>query len=394
MNSRWAAVVVVIVAIVAGAGGYFVGRGNKGGAEARQEKEEAAVVPVKVMPLERKRIAETIRGYGTLAALPEKVVVYSSQFDGVVEKLYVVTGQSVKSGDALADVAPAPEMVLALKQAAEATGAAERDLKLVRQRYDSRLATAQELSQGQSTLAAAKLKQQDLEQRGVGKRATIQAKQAGVVSKVDLEQGQAAASGAGIVEVLPEGQAVARAGIEPARMGRVRVGQKAKVKALSAGQEPIEGKVKMVGQKVNPETRLVDVLIELPEGAGLVLDTPVSVAIEIASKEALVVPRDAALAGEEGKFEVFTVKDNKAVKHEVTVGIETEDEVEIVGEDLKEGDAVVVEGNSELEDKTEVKVEGAGGESSTQPTSAPATQQTKRGAGSHLDDALANRGAM
>src|SRR5439155_178907 len=141
------------------------------------KEKESAVVSVKVAPLKRKAIGVTVSAYGTITAAPERVLVLSAQFDGVVDKLKVTVGQQVNKGDVLAEVVPAPEMVLAIKEARETAEAAEKDLKLAQQRYDLKLATAQELAAAQSALRSARLKLESLQQRGLGERAIIRAPQ-------------------------------------------------------------------------------------------------------------------------------------------------------------------------------------------------------------------------
>jgi multidrug efflux pump subunit AcrA (membrane-fusion protein) len=71
--------------------------------------------------------------------------------------------------------------------------------------------------------------------------------------------------------------------------------------------------------------------------------------IQLAEKVALVVPRTAVLPDDE-EFVLYTVKDGKAVKHVVTLGISSGDLVEVEGQDLHDGDAVVTLGNYELTD--------------------------------------------
>ena len=63
--------------------------------------------------------------------------------------------------------------------------------------------------------------------------------------------------------------------------------------------------------------------------------------------------------GDAGAQVLFTVKDGKAVRHEVTPGIASGDQLEVQGADLKAGDAVVVTGNYELSDGMAVQVETA-----------------------------------
>ena len=73
-------------------------------------------------------------------------------------------------------------------------------------------------------------------------------------------------------------------------------------------------------------------------------------------KTALSAPRSAVLPGDDNKQVLFTVKDNKAVKHEVQTGIASADQVEVIAKDLKAGDSVVTLCNYELDDGMAVAV--------------------------------------
>jgi hypothetical protein len=91
----------------------------------------------------------------------------------------------------------------------------------------------------------------------------------------------------------------------------------------------------------------------------------------------LIVPRDAVLPEEGGEYVLYTVKDDHAVKRTVRVGLDDGRDVQVIGEDLKEGELVVVSGNYELEDQMSVKSREATAksESATQP----ATTQSAMG---------------
>ena len=76
--------------------------------------------------------------------------------------------------------------------------------------------------------------------------------------------------------------------------------------------------------------------------------------IIVASREALVVPRDAVLP-DDGSHTLYTVQDHRAVKKAVKVGLQTDSQVEVIDPELHEGDQVVTVGNRELADQMEVK---------------------------------------
>jgi multidrug efflux pump subunit AcrA (membrane-fusion protein) len=86
------------------------------------------------------------------------------------------------------------------------------------------------------------------------------------------------------------------------------------------------------------------------------LDGYVRGEIQRTEKDALVVPRSAVLPNESREFEVFTVVNNRAVKHTVKIGAENPQEVQVITDDLHPGDSVVIVGNYELEDGMAVEV--------------------------------------
>jgi membrane fusion protein, multidrug efflux system len=69
-----------------------------------------------------------------------------------------------------------------------------------------------------------------------------------------------------------------------------------------------------------------------------------------------VVPASAVLP-EEQTYILYTIEKGHAVKHEVKLGLKTAEQVQVYGDDLKEGQPVVVSGNYELENNMAVEME-------------------------------------
>ena len=77
--------------------------------------------------------------------------------------------------------------------------------------------------------------------------------------------------------------------------------------------------------------------------------------IIVSSANTLVAPRQALLP--DGKaYSLFTIEKGHAVKHQVQVGLENDTQIEVIANDLKEQDDIVVLGNYELEDGMAVEV--------------------------------------
>jgi RND family efflux transporter MFP subunit len=111
----------------------------------------------------------------------------------------------------------------------------------------------------------------------------------------------------------------------------------------------------VVNLAADPQTKKfgIEVAVDNP---GLVLrpGTFGEVVVEVKTREdALAVPQKAIL---ENKY-VFVAQDGKAVKREVTLGLQNTNLVEIQS-GLAEGDMVIVEGNFGLEEGTPLEVTG------------------------------------
>jgi len=412
--------VVVAVAAAAGVIGYVSGR--EGGTGEEKEKEPQKVAEVKTAAARMTAMGRTIIAYGVVRASPEGVHIFSVPFETRVRRLLVTPGQAVAEGTALLEVDPSPGTILQVQQAKssvdsatrklaqarqaaaiglqEARGARETAAKILTQtqrRLDMRLATGQEVLQAQQELQSAQLKLEGLEKQeatpevlqaqqdlqaaklqmdsldklGIG-NAQVKCETAGVVSNLIAQEGQIVPAGGPLVELAEEKRIEVRLGVEPSDAADLKVGHPVRVRAVNDGEsKPVEGRIRMVTRRVNPASRLVDVFVALaPPEARLMLETYVRGEAVVDSRQALALPR-AAVLPDEDKHVVYTIKDAKAVKHEVKTGLEDDEQVEVLGDAIKPGEMVVVEGNYELEDGMAVKVETETAEKEPKSSGAP-----------------------
>jgi multidrug efflux pump subunit AcrA (membrane-fusion protein) len=129
--------------------------------------------------------------------------------------------------------------------------------------------------------------------------------------------------------------------------------------AHRAETKPVASAVRIVDASLDATTGTVEVRTPIPSGASLLLGEHVRAVIELDRKNALVAPRSAVLPEGE-KFFLYTVKDGHAVRHEIMPGISNGGLVEVSGENLRDGDSVVVLGNYELEDGMAIQSVDAG----------------------------------
>ena len=384
MKSTTAGIAIVLVALAAAAGGFWVGehraahgdlRGEESDAATKPTDEDKPVAEVTVSPLRRGTIEQTITAYGSVIAQPGDVRVLSVPFESRVVQLLVTPGEQVAAGAELARLEASPDALVALQEAKNAAAGAEAELRRVQQRFSEKLATNAELGQAQQAAESSQLKLRSMTERGVGTPQTLKAAAPGIVSKIDVQEGQIVPAGGGIVELAAGNRIAVALGVEPGDVTALKVGQKVKLAPVdrAATGDAVEGQIRVIGRRVDPATRLDTVLVSLPQDAHLMLETFVTGQIIRASAEALVVPRDAVLPQENGGYAVFTADDGKARKHVVRIGLENDRETEIIADDLKPGDPVIVAGNYQLEDGMAVKAEA---KAATEPATAPGAPES------------------
>jgi RND family efflux transporter MFP subunit len=362
--NRTLAITLMVVLLIAGAGaGFWMGlhhvpssRGGDDDDSAPAAPVEKPVAQVQTIPLIRAPIEEMIAAYGSIIAQPEDVRIVSVAFESRIGRVLVTAGQHAAVGMALVEVSASPDALVALQEARNALAGAQEDLQRTQQRYNDRLATHAELAQAQLAMESAQLKLKSMTDRGVGQDQTLKSDLSGIVSKINVQEGQIVPAGGPLIELASGKQIEASLGVEPSDVASLKLGQK--VELMPVGEtngKPIEGQVRVIGRRVDPTTRLTNVIVSLPTDSNLMLDMFITGRIVRASADALVVPRDAIVPQPDGRFVIFTVENNLAKEHEVTIGLENDRQTQVIANDLKPGDAVVVVNNSILEDGMKVE---------------------------------------
>jgi membrane fusion protein, multidrug efflux system len=317
----------------------------------REEKTAGPIAQVQVARVERKTITENVIVYGSVVAQPGKTHSVSVAFETRVRHILVAPGQFVQENDPLIEIELSPAAQVQFQQAKNAAEAARKEFKQTQERFNLKLATNQDLSAAEKTARDAEAQLTALQRAGAGGDNRIHSDMSGVIAKVDAQDGQIVAPSGPLVEIVAESEIEVKLGVEPEDLSAAQEGAAITIVPVNDPTAPkVEGSIRLVTRRIDPTTRLVDVYVKLPEGTKLLLDQYVRGEIQRMEKNALVVPRSAVLPNESRGFEVFTVANNRAVKHTVKIGAENPNEMQVIGDDLHAGDPVVTVGNYELED--------------------------------------------
>src|SRR5207249_7871727 len=199
------AVVLIVAGLVWIAQRFGVGK---------QEKAAGPIAKVQVAKVERKTITEKVVVYGSVVAQPGKTHSVSVAFETRVRHILVAPGQFVQENDPLIEIELSPGAQVQFQQAKNAAEAARKEFKQTQERFNLKLATNQDLSAAEKTERDAEAQLTTLQRAGAGGDNRIRAGQAGVVAKVDVQDGQIVPAGGPLIEIVAENEIEVKLGVE------------------------------------------------------------------------------------------------------------------------------------------------------------------------------------
>ena len=276
----------------------------------------------------------------------------ASPVAGVVAHIDCVEGQRVAKGDVLfrldsrvADVA----FEKAKKASAFAEANFDRQKKLLPVEGTSKktyLEAEQALAQARSELASAETDLALLR---------VQAPLSGTVVKINSEPGEAVELATVMAKIIDLGRLVAAVNVPSREAGLVKPGQPVAFEAAGDGT----GKVLYVGSQIDDKNDSVPVRVSLPAGSGFKPGQFLSIRIVCEERPGcLAVPENAAVADTVGAETglIVVVEGDKALHKPVKLGLREGGLVEVEGEGIKEGQAIVTEDAYAVPDKTKVHI--------------------------------------
>lgn len=315
--------------------------------------EEKAAIPVKVITLSKTKIARTIDYTATV--LPYEEVNMAPSTPGRIEKIYVETGNRVAKGENLflMDRTQLYQLKLQLTNL-------EKDLS----RLDTLLSVGSARQQDYDQMKT----QYDVLKTNVDfmeKNTLMKAPFTGIITGKYFEDGEmysgtpTTLSGrSAIVTIMQINPLKVNVSISEQYYPLIKNGMKAIITADVYDGETFTGTVFMKSPTINSATRSFIAELELPNRKDLLKPGMfVRVSMDLGEVETFVVPAATILLQEGTNVRYVFIEDQGAAKRiEVLIGKRFDDQMEIISDNLKEGDRLVTEGQSRLltEDKIEI----------------------------------------
>lgn len=301
-----------------------------------------------------------IESYGQATPSANGVTTLSVPQPGQVVAVPVVAGARVAAGQPIVVFAVAPSARSAYVQATDALHAAQQQRRTTQTLLGQQLATNDQLVQAEKSVTDAQAALDALRQEGAGAGTiTLRAPRAGIAVTVPVAPGDRTQPGQALATVAGTGSVIVTVGVDPARRGDLRVGERVTLRRLDGAGEPVAGRVVRVDAMLNQRTRQVDVDIGYPPGA-LLAGEAMRVAIETGRADGWVVPHAAVVIDADGKGSVYQVAGGKAKA--VSVTIQTSDGTrDCVAGPLNPHEPLVVDGAFQLSAGDAVRTAGGPG---------------------------------
>ena len=306
---------------------------------------------VKTTAIIQADISENIIAYGILEPKNDKVRSLATSHAGLVKQVWVREGQRVAQGDQLVDIFISPEARMQYLQAETAVEYAKGQLKRSERLYSEKLAIKSEVENAQKNLTDSQNVLAALMQNNQHKiLETLFAPMNGIVTSLNVSQGQRLLANDTTMVLASENHLVARIGIEPEQLNALTIDTDVSISPVFNENIIVKSKITALNAMLNTNTRLVDAIVSIPseQANQLILGTQIVATFSLAPVSSMIVPKTAILSDEGGDY-IFVIKNLVAQKHYIKKGSRQVNSIAISG-DIKVGEKVVIEGNYVLEE--------------------------------------------
>lgn len=353
------AITLVVVALVA-AGVIVANKKNgNGGANAaaasKDEKKngekEKAPVPVTIAQVGIAPVSSYISATANLVAEQEVKIVAESE--GRIAQLLVDEGAYVRRGQPLATLVRDDAQIALAKATVRANNA-----RVAYQRAREMM-SKELISKGdydKAVLEKDVAEQELAEARWRVGKTTIRAPFDGRLTERMVNQGQHLRPGDALFTVTDFDPLVARLYLPERDVHSLRQGMPVRIRMKSAGEIAFQGRIRQIAQTVDPATGTVKVTVEAVKPPATVRSGAfVNVDIVRETRAAATVAPREAIVRELRDSHVFVAEGNVAKKRRVTLGLEEQNVVQILS-GVKAGERVIVAGQGNLRDGSQIKV--------------------------------------
>ena len=192
-------------------------------------------------------------------------------------------------------------------------------------------------------------------QSGLG-NTVVESPMTGVVSALNVKQGQMAPSGQPAATIVNLDTIYIRINVVESVVNRLEPGQTVQISVPSAFEGYVDSVIDFVSPSADPMNRLYEVRIYVNNADhGIRSGMTGSVKLDLDKVDNVIVIPSSAVLDKDGRKIAYIVQEDLAVEREVEIGLDTGEHVEILS-GISEGDSVIVEGQHYVADGAGVRI--------------------------------------
>ena len=325
-----------------------------GDGTASQQDNPQTSIPVEVLDLKPRPFSEYLQITGTLKARNRINIV--AEETGVLRKIIRDKGRIVKAGDTLA-IIENKVLESSYKEAVAALNQAELDYGSKKVLYDKRAISENEYLAAKYGLERATAAY-ELNRARYSKLTPV-APLDGYVNDRFYDLGAFIMPMTPVFDFIDNAYMIIIAGVAERFLGDIKIGTTAKISFDAFPELQLESEVSYVNQSIDVESRTFQIEIRIPN-PGRKLAPQMIADVQLLRRsfeDQIVVPLDAVIESEEGRYVFVASQDEKAVKVPVVLqaiyedsalvsGLDPDQQLVILGQqELTEGDPLIIKGN-------------------------------------------------
>ena len=289
----------------------------------------------------------------------QNILIYP-EYQGLLSRVYVKEGQRVSKGQTLAKVddgGMSSQVAQMETQYQLAKTTFERQERLWNQKIGSEIQYLQAKSNMEGLASSVNQMKAQLG------RTVVRAPFSGEIDEIITEQGQVVAPGGmALMRIVNLNNMYVKASVPENYLGSVTKGSEVLVQ-FPALNKQVDGKVKTVGNYINPNNRTFDIEIDVPNKDKMIKPNLLAkLEINDYSKEgALLIPTNAVSENSRGEKFVFVISNMEGDEAEVRktkieTGLKYEGQLEVLS-GIEDGAMIVLAGALTLKDGAQVKIQ-------------------------------------
>lgn len=320
-------------------------------AEMDKPANDEELIPVEVTTVQRGSISDFILLSSNLET--EVMADVFARIQGIVEKIHKEEGDYVEKGETLLTL-EAKEYVLAEKRANVEYQQQLSNYKRLEAMHKKNLLSDDEFERARYTMESARI---SWEEAKLNLDYThIKSPISGHIGERLTKIGERIQPTDKLFSVINNSQVIAVVYVPEKSLNKLEIGQEALIQSDNLQDEVFEGWIKRISPVVDPGSGTFKVTVGVKNREDRLRPGMfVNVEIIIETHEGVVLIPKTAVVYENEYMNVYVVRDSIARKIRLQPGFEDNQKVESLAE-IKEGDQIIVVGQSGMKDKTPVKV--------------------------------------